>query len=98
MCGTKMSLIIPRGMFVEETPFRPEEEDEVKMHASPSMLALVAMVLVLSTATWLNANTITFTDITIASGTIGSTSFTNEPITIVAIGDTSNIQSCQNGA
>jgi len=40
---------------------------------------------------------ITFTDITTASGTIGSTSFTSALITISAVGDTSNIQSFSGG-
>jgi hypothetical protein len=38
------------------------------------------------------ASSITFTDITTASGTIGSTSFTNDVITISAVGNTSSIQ------
>ena len=38
-----------------------------------------------------NASPIVFTDVTTASGTIGSTSFTNELITISAVADTSNI-------
>jgi hypothetical protein len=37
-------------------------------------------------------STITFTDITTANGTIGSTSFTSAPITISGFGDTSSIQ------
>jgi hypothetical protein len=41
-------------------------------------------------------STITFTDITTASGTIGSTSFTNDPITISAVGDTSKTIECMN--
>jgi hypothetical protein len=40
---------------------------------------------------------ITFTDVTTASGTIGLTSFTSDPITISAVGDTSSIQSFTGG-
>jgi hypothetical protein len=42
-------------------------------------------------------STITFTDITAASGTIGSTSFTNDPITISAVGNTSSVQPIDHG-
>ena len=43
------------------------------------------------------AGPITFTDLTTASGTIGSTPFTDAAITITGIGDTSNIQSFSGG-
>jgi len=42
-------------------------------------------------------SSITFTDITTASGTIGSTSFTSDPITISAVGDTSSIPPIDHG-
>jgi hypothetical protein len=43
------------------------------------------------------AGPITFTDLTTASGMIGSTPFLNAAITITGIGDTSNIQSFSGG-
>ncbi len=43
------------------------------------------------------AGPITFTDLTTASGTIGSTPFTDAAITITGIGDTSNLQSFSGG-
>lgn len=44
-----------------------------------------------------SGTSITFTDITTATGTIGSTSFTNDSITISAVADTSAIQSDSQG-
>jgi len=42
-------------------------------------------------------STIEFTDTTVASGTIGTTSFTGAPITIMAVGNTGGIQSFAGG-
>jgi hypothetical protein len=54
-------------------------------------VSALACVLGVMIAVVAKASPITFTDITTASGTIGSTSFTNDPITISAASDTSGI-------
>jgi hypothetical protein len=56
---------------------------------------LIGLLIVFACSSF--GSTITYTDITTASGTIGSTSFTSAPITISAVGDTANRQSISQG-
>lgn len=57
----------------------------------------ILFVLLIVTCKFSYGSSVTFTDTTTASGTIGSTSFTNDPITILAIANTSSRQTFSQG-
>jgi PEP-CTERM motif len=60
-------------------------------------LRIATLFVLLMVAVNSYANSVTFTDTTTASGTIGSISFSNDPITILAIGNTSSRQMFSQG-